>query len=123
MQKRKVNEILEKGKKMFCKVRRKLTDVAVTAYLSGVCFFGFAMTAYAAGGEANPSEKARTLAMNWLKPVVYIGLAVFGVRFLFKKRFTEFFTFAAISVVAVLFVFYPETVVNFLGTTVQSLFE
>ncbi|WP_461868060.1 hypothetical protein [Faecalimonas sp.] len=70
----------------------------------------------------NPVENGRKLVMSWLEPLVYIGLSVFGVILLAKRKFTEFFGFAGIAVIAVALVFYPESIKTFLGTIVTTLF-
>lgn len=89
------------------------------AFAIVMCVSAFPVGALAA---TNPAENARKLIVSWLEPVVYIGLMVFGVILLIKRKFTEFIGFAGISVIAVALVFYPENIKNFLGTIVTTLF-
>lgn len=90
------------------------------AFAIVMCVSAFPVGALAA--TTNPAENARKLIVSWLEPVVYIGLMVFGVILLIKRKFTEFFGFAVISVIAVALVFYPENIKNFLGSIVTTLF-
>lgn len=87
-------------------------------YLAALCMLGGVLPAYAL---VNPGENARTLLISWIQPVVYIGLAVFGVLLLYKRKMTEFMAFIAVAVIAVALVFYPELVKGFIGDVIQTI--
>lgn len=105
----------ETGGKKLSSVRKVLT----LGYLTAICWIGFTLPAFAA---TNPGENARTLVMGWLKPVVYLGMGIFSVVMIFKRKFSELFTFLPILLIAVALMFYPEVIVNFFGTIVTTVF-
>lgn len=107
-------KLLEKVETKVSRIRKWIAG----AYAVGMCAFGFALPVFA----SNPGEAARTMVISWLQPIVYVGMAVFGALLLFKRRFTEFFGFVAIALIAVALIFYPENIKNFLGQVVQTLF-
>lgn len=107
-------KLLEKVETKVSRIRKWIAG----AYAVGMCAFGFALPVFA----SNPGEAARTMVVSWLQPIVYVGMAVFGALLLFKRRFTEFFGFVAIALIAVALIFYPENIKNFLGQVVQTLF-
>lgn len=87
-------------------------------YMTVLCLWGSVLPAFAL---VNPGENARTLLSSWLEPVVYLGLGVFGVLLLYKRKMTEFFAFVAVAVVAVALVFFPELIKTFIGEVIQSI--
>lgn len=87
-------------------------------YLAVLCMLGGVLPAYAL---VNPGENLRTMLDSWIQPVAYLGLGVFGVLLLYKRKMTEFFAFIAIAIVAVALVFYPELIKTFIGDVIQAI--
>lgn len=92
--------------------------ISMALYIAVLCLWGSVLPAFAL---VNPGENARTLLSSWLEPVVYLGLGVFGVLLLYKRKMTEFFAFVAVAVVAVALVFFPELIKTFIGEVIQSI--
>lgn len=112
------NKVEEKRKETG-KKNSSIKRVVTMGYLTAMCWIGSTLPAFAA---TNPGENARTLVMGWLKPLIYLGMGVFAVLMVYKRKFAELFTFLPIVIIAVAFMFYPEVMVNFFGSIITAIF-